>query len=203
MDREPISHGGVFNNEAFAQEYARKHWKMAIGFGKTYGRRLKRKGFVPRRVLDAGCGFGATNLTLAAQYPDTEFVGIDLSEPLLKMARELAKERGVADRVHFEKADVLEIPFEAGVFDVVLNLNMVHLVEDPRKMLDENERVLAADGILFLADLRRSFLGVLETEIRSALSSAEALNLIRDSNLRAGTFSSGLIWWRYETGPRS
>lgn len=60
MDRKPATHGGVFSDEAFAREYARKHWKMAAGFGKTYGKKLKDAGFVQGRVLDVGCGLGAS-----------------------------------------------------------------------------------------------------------------------------------------------
>jgi len=202
MDREPVTHGGVFNDEALARDYARKHRKMATGFGKAYGKKLKMNGFFQGRVLDVGCGFGATNLTLADQFPDSKFVGIDLSEPLLEMAREAARERGAAGRVRFEKADVMEMPFEDDSFDVLVNLNMVHLVEDPPRMLGEMERVLRRDGFLFLADLKRSFLGLFEKEIRSALTSAEAEDLIRTSPLRAGAFSSGLVWWRYERLPK-
>jgi ubiquinone/menaquinone biosynthesis C-methylase UbiE len=148
-----------------------------------------------------GCGSGATNLALADQLPDSELVGIDLSDPLLEMAREAARKGRLADRVRFEKADVMEIPYEGGSFDVVLNLNMVHLVEDPPRMLSEIARVLRPGGFLFLADLKRSMLGVFEKEIRSALSCSEARELIRGSALVGGSFHAGLLWWRYERLP--
>ena len=202
MDRVPITHGGVFNDEAFARDYSRKHWKMASRFGKAYGKKLKENGFVRGRVLDMGCGSGATNLVLADQFPDSEFVGIDLSDPLLELAREAAQERGVAGRVCFEKANVLKAPFEDRSFDVLLNLNMVHLVADPSRMFGEMGRLLTPDGFLFVADLRRSILGVFEKEIRSALSSREAKELIRSAPLRKGIFSSSPIWWRYESLPQ-
>jgi ubiquinone/menaquinone biosynthesis C-methylase UbiE len=85
---------------------------------------------------------------------------------------------------------------------VLINLNMVHLVEDPLAMLNEMERVLTPGGILFLADLKRSVLGIFEKEIRSALSTGEAKQLVQASNLRAGDFSTGLVWWRYESLPK-
>ena len=47
---------------------------------------------------------------------------------------------------------------------------MVHLVEDPVRMLDEIERVLVPNGLLFVADLRRSWAGLIEREIESANS---------------------------------
>lgn len=40
MNREPVAHGGVFYDECFAREYARKHWKMAAGLGEKYGKAL-------------------------------------------------------------------------------------------------------------------------------------------------------------------
>lgn len=46
-------------------------------------------------MLDAGCGSGAINLILASRFPETEFVGIDLSDLLLEMARKKARERNL------------------------------------------------------------------------------------------------------------
>jgi ubiquinone/menaquinone biosynthesis C-methylase UbiE len=196
-----VIHGALFDDEAFAREYAQKHWRMAASFGDTCGKKLKERGFVRGRILDAGCGPGATNLALADHWPESELVGIDLSEPLLAMALRAAEERGVAGRVRFQKADVTDMPFEDDSFDVLINVNVVHLVDEPLRLLDEMERVLKPDGFLFLADLKRSVLGIFEREIRAGLSSREARELIRSSGLREGEFSSGLIWWRYESVP--
>jgi hypothetical protein len=65
-------------------------------------------------------------------------------------------------------------------------------------MLNEIERVLVPGGYLFIADLRRSWLGLFEKEIRSALTLGEAKELFGQSQLREGTFSWGLLWWRCE-----
>ena len=75
---------------------------------------------------------------------------------------------------------------------------MVHLVEDPVGMLNEIERVLAPDGSLFVADLRRSWAGLFEREVKSALTLEEARDLFGKSNLRGGTFSRSFLWWRFE-----
>src|SRR5262245_36204077 len=47
------------------------------------------------RVLDVGCGAGATSLALAARVAPGEVVGVDLSAPLLARAR--ARAAGVAN----------------------------------------------------------------------------------------------------------
>lgn len=151
------------------------------------------------KILDVGCGFGATDLILAKQFADSEIVGIDLSEPLLRLAREAAEAANLGERARFEKADVQQIPFEDHSFDVVVNINMVHLVENPIRMLNEIKRVLLPGGILFIADLRRSLLGVIEGEIKSSLTLAEARDLFSQSGLRAGKFSWGFLWWRFES----
>ena len=199
MKRAPITHEVIFQDPEHAREYARKHRQMAERFGREYGAKLTARGFQQGRILDVGCGFGATNLILAEHFAESEIVGIDLSEPLLQLAREAAEAASLGPRVRFEHADVQQIPYEDDSFDVVINANIVHLVEDPVRMLNEIERVLAPEGWLFIADLRRSWLGWIEREIRSALTVAEARALFSQSELRPGAFSQDLLWWRYET----
>lgn len=135
---------------------------------------------------------------LAKTFPDCEVVGIDLSEPLLKIAEGSDQATQLGERVKFEKADVQQIPYQDNSFDVVINLNMIHLVQDPISMLNEMERILKPDGVLFIADLKRSWLGIIEKEIKSALTLSEAIELLKQSSLRQGVFSTSFLWWRFE-----
>lgn len=198
MKRLPLTHERVFSEENFAARYAKQHKKMAEKFGREYAGKLSSRGFQQGKIIDVGCGFGGTAIVLANRFPDGEIVGIDLSEPLLRRANQAAQIADLGDRVRFEKADVQQIPYESDSFDVVLNLNMVHLVKDPIKMLNEIERVLVPNGFLFIAGIRRSWVGLIEREIRSALTLEEARDLFSQSKLREGVFSSSLIWWRFE-----
>ena len=198
MKRIPLTHERVFSNENYAESYAKQHWKMAEKFGQEYAGKLAAQGFKQGKIIDVGCGFGATNLVLAERFVDSEIVGIDLSEPLLQLAGTTAESKGLSGRVRFEKADVQEIPFADNTFDVAINVNMVHLVEEPIKMLNEIERILLPGGHLFIADLRRSWLGLLEKEIKAGLTIGEARRLFARSELRSGDFSWSLIWWKFE-----
>jgi ubiquinone/menaquinone biosynthesis C-methylase UbiE len=198
MKRAALMHDRVFSDESYAERYAADHTKMAEKFGLEYGKKLRARGFQQGRILDAGCGFGATNQILARQFVGSELVGIDLSDPLLRMANQAAEAAGVGSRVRFERADVQEIPYEDDSFDVVINANMVHLVAHPVRMLDEIERVLVPGGFVFIADLRRSWLGLVEREIKSALTLGEARDLFTRSRLRQGKFSWSPLWWRFE-----
>ncbi len=198
MKQQSVEREPVFNDQVFAERYARKHRGMAQKFADVYGSKLGKRGFAEGRILDAGCGFGDTLIALIENFPQAEGSGIDLSEPLLDMAEKHAAESGLSNRVRFMKADVMEIPFPDNNFDVILNLNMVHLVADPLKMFNEMERVLKPEGILFVADIRRSWVGILEKEFKSGLSVKEADDLIAQSGMRKGAITSSFLWWRFE-----
>ena len=198
MKRAPLTHEPVFADEAFAQRYAKQHRKMTEGFGREYIKKLVSRGFSTGKIMDVGCGFGGLNIVLAHRFVDSEIVGIDLSDPLLRLANQSAQAAGLDDRVTFEKADVHQIPYDDDSFDVVINTNMVHLVNDPVQMLNEIERILVPDGCLFIADVRRSWIGLLDKTFKSALTLDEARELVGRSNLREGRFSSSLLWWHFE-----
>jgi len=199
MKRTPLIHERVFRDEDYAINYVKKHKKMVEKFGQEYAEKLSSRGFQKGRIIDVGCGFGGTDIVLAKQLPGCEIVGIDLSEPLLRQAKQLVQAAKLEKRLKFELGDVQEIPYDENSFDVVLNINMVHLVEDPVQMLNEIERVLVPDGFLFIADLKRSWLGLIEKELRSALTLEEGRELLSRSKVREGVFSSSVIWWRFET----
>ena len=189
----------IFSDDEFAQRYADKHQKMAKNFGVEYTRKLTARGFSEGKILDVGCGFGGTLLTLAENFPDAQCVGIDMSDPLLELARQAAEAQGLEQRVVFEKADGQEIPYPDGSFDVVISTNVVHHVADPLAMLNEIERVLAPGGMLYIADIRRSGLaGFFDKAFREALSYSEVLALLYQAKWSKKPFTSGFLWWRYE-----
>src|SRR5262244_1157637 len=66
------------------------------------------------RVLDLGCGCGASSLALASRVgPSGRVLGLDVSEPMLARARERAA--GLA-QVSFRHADVQTAALERGAF---------------------------------------------------------------------------------------
>ena len=60
------------------------------------------------RMIDVGTGSGVIALSLAAEFPEAEVVGADISEAALMLARENAERLGLADRVRFERSNLLE-----------------------------------------------------------------------------------------------
>jgi ubiquinone/menaquinone biosynthesis C-methylase UbiE len=198
LKRQTAVRDPAFSDPEFASSYPKRHAGMQRRFGNEYTEKLRVRGFRKGRILDVGCGFGETLILLGQSFPETVLTGIDLSDPLLDIARSSASRASLSERTEFKKADVCTMPYPDRHFDVVLNINMVHVVEHPIRMLDELERVLADDGSLFIADIRRSWVGFLEREFLWALSVEEARQLLNKSAARNGTMMSMMLWWRYE-----
>ena len=76
-------------------------------------------------VLDVGSGVGGPARFLAATY-GCRVTGVDLSEPFVDAARYLAERTGQSTQVSFQTGSALELPFDAGRFNVVLNAGEPH-----------------------------------------------------------------------------
>lgn len=96
-------------------------------------------------ILDVGCGPGRTACYLAKAY-GCRVMGIDLSESMVKLARDRAAKEGVADRVTFYTADAMKLPFEAATFDAVIGESVLAFIDDKPRTLIELKRVTKEDG---------------------------------------------------------
>ncbi|HUR84463.1 MAG TPA: cyclopropane-fatty-acyl-phospholipid synthase family protein [Solirubrobacteraceae bacterium] len=77
------------------------------------------------RVLDVGCGWGSFPVHAAAEH-GVDVVGITLSEPQARRARERAAAAGVSDRVEIRVADYRALRGER--FDAIASIGMVEHV---------------------------------------------------------------------------
>lgn len=108
-----------------------------------------------RTALDIGCGTGWDAIALAgAGYRAT---GIDLSAEALTLARARAAEEAPEDAPPaFQQADVRDLPFPDGTFDVVIDRGCFHHLggEDRAMYAGETARVLRPGGCLYLRGSR-------------------------------------------------
>lgn len=102
-------------------------------------RELVRKAFLPlgTRVLDLGCGEGATLFHLGE--PDGAH-GVDLFPAKVAFASQ------VLPRCHFVAASVYELPFESASFDHILVRDLIHHLDEPERFTAECARVLSPGG---------------------------------------------------------
>jgi len=83
-----------------------------------------------RSILDVGCGAGATTLAVERSLRGAgQVTGIDISEPLIAVARARAAAQGSAAR--FVRADAQTHSFEPASFDVVISRFGVMFFDDP------------------------------------------------------------------------
>lgn len=98
------------------------------------------------RVLDVGCGFGDCLVWLAEEHGATG-VGVDIAEPQIETARELAGRRDVTDQVEFYQQDYHDLSeLESGSFDVVWSIEALMHTDRSERCLAEFADLLADNG---------------------------------------------------------
>jgi SAM-dependent methyltransferase len=99
------------------------------------------------RVLDVGCGSGASIPWLVNAVGPTGFVtGVDHAEELLQIARERMNELGFAAQTDFETGDGLKLPYPDGSFDAAHISRVLIHVSDPVGVVREMARVVKPGG---------------------------------------------------------
>lgn len=97
------------------------------------------------RVVDVGCGTGATTVRLASIAASS--TGVDLSAPMLAAARGRAAAAG-ATNIDFLEADVEAAPFGSSTFDVAFSRLGVMFFTDPVRAFGHVRQSLVDGGRL-------------------------------------------------------
>jgi SAM-dependent methyltransferase len=106
-----------------------------------------------RSVLDIGCGSGATTLAVARRLGASgQANGIDISEPLIAMARARAQREGATAR--FVRADAQTHAFEPASFDILISRFGVMFFDDPVAAFANLRRASTKAGALRLVVFR-------------------------------------------------
>ncbi len=105
-------------------------------------------GYRPCRVLDVGTGTGFVARTLAEM--GHEVTGVDVSEDMLEVARDLSLRRGL--NVEFLIGDAENLEFDDESFDAVVCRYVVWTLPDPDRAVREWTRVLRGGGKIVIVD---------------------------------------------------
>jgi ubiquinone/menaquinone biosynthesis C-methylase UbiE len=103
-------------------------------------------------VADLGCGHGASAILMAQAFPKSKFLGIDYHESSIAVARERAKQAGVADRIRFEVATPPVLANSNEKFDLVCFMDSLHDMGDPLEAARASRQAMAPDGTLMLVE---------------------------------------------------
>jgi len=101
-------------------------------------------------VLDVASGTGEPGLTLSTSLPEGRVTGSDLSENMVKIANEHAKQRGITN-YQSEVSDASKLSFENDFFDHIICRFGIMFFPDIGGSLREMVRVLKPGGRLAVA----------------------------------------------------
>ena len=103
-------------------------------------------------VADVGCGHGHAICVLAKAFPNSSFIGLDLSTDVIAKARETATQLGL----HNASFEAVDIATMRGAFDVVMAFDVIHDLAQPRVVLEAIRASLRPDGVFLCADFAGS-----------------------------------------------
>ena len=99
------------------------------------------------RILEVGVG---TGLSLPYYSADVRLCGIDISEPMLRKAKERVAELRLQNVEALAVMDAEHLDFPDASFDVIVAQYVITTVPNPEATLDEFARVLKPDGEIVL-----------------------------------------------------
>jgi len=105
-------------------------------------------------LLDIGSGIGGPARYLAHRF-GCRVTGIDLTPEFCGVARDLTARLGLSDRVRFEVANALTLPFADATFDGAYTINVSMNIADKGAFHREIARVLKPGGWVVLAEIAK------------------------------------------------
>lgn len=131
--------------------------------------------YAPARIVDVGCGAGASSALLRARYPGADIVLVDFAAAPLARARGApslaARLRSAlgAVREHFVCADMDALPLATGACGMLWSNLALAWAPDPTATFREWHRVLEVGGLLMFASYGPDTL----QELRAAFAAAD------------------------------
>lgn len=152
---QPVGHDGNADQIAYWNGPGGQHWAdrqqaQDIVLAPVSDVLIDRaKAGAGERIVDVGCGCGATSIALAHKVgPTGHVLGIDISAPMLARAREIAP-AGLP--VDFALADATVYPFDPASFDLLVSRFGVMFFAEPALSFANLRRALRPSGRLAFA----------------------------------------------------
>lgn len=104
-------------------------------------------------ILDLGSGAGLDCLLAAKRVgPTGKVIGVDMTDAMLKKARENADKYGFKN-VEFRKGDIEQLPVDSNSVDIVISNCVINLAPDKLRVFTEAHRVLKRGGKMYVSDI--------------------------------------------------
>lgn len=154
----------------------------------------RKMGTLPLRILDLGCGTGAAIPMLRELFPEAKITGIDIEQEMLEVAKRLYQDPDI----EFLEGSSQKFPYGIGEFDFIFSFSSFRLWDNPTLCLKEIQSHLSAEGLAYIADLRKDitfqthsealkntsdFRGLIEEQIQSAYTIDEVEYLLDEAHI--------------------
>ena len=104
------------------------------------------------KVIDIGCGAGGAVMMMAERFPNSTFVGYDISEHALQRAAERLSNSGLTN-ARFADPRTEPMPTD-GTCDLVTTFDCIHDMTRPQEMMHSIRSAVADDGVWLLVDIK-------------------------------------------------
>lgn len=141
--------------DTIAGKYDLLNHTLSFGFDKGW----RRKGiaflrpFSPQSILDIATGTGDLAIAMAKKLKPRQITGADISEGMMEVARQKAKQEALDAQLTFEYQDCTALTYPDNSFDAVTAAFGVRNFEDIEKGLSEMYRVMKPGGHLMILEL--------------------------------------------------
>lgn len=143
----------MFDN--IAPAYDRLNHALSWNIDKCWRRKAigLLKPFRPQHIMDVATGTGDFAIQAYRMLQPEELIGTDISEGMMNVGREKAKQAGLERHISFAKEDCTSLSFPDNRFDAITVAFGIRNFEDLDKGLQEMYRVLAPGGHLVILEL--------------------------------------------------
>ncbi len=134
-------------SEKFWDRFAKKYSKATIADSASYEKKLaetRQHLTSDMQVVEFGCGTGSTAIAHAAHVK--HIAAIDVSQNMLDIGQEKAAQAGI-NNINFIRGTLIQYNADTASVDLVLGLNVVHLLPDRQATLKEVHRILKPGGL--------------------------------------------------------
>jgi 27-O-demethylrifamycin SV methyltransferase len=137
-------HWGLFNNENESLEYATDNLIDEMASYASFNQSTK--------LLDIGCGIGTPSIYLHKKF-GCKISGLSNSEEGVNKANKRVQDLNLGSKVSFYIRDALDNKFSDDSFDICWLMEMSHLIDDKKSLINETYRSLRTGGKTLLCDL--------------------------------------------------
>ncbi|MBN1132525.1 MAG: class I SAM-dependent methyltransferase [Bacteroidales bacterium] len=111
---------------------------------------LKREGFAPKEILDAGSGFGQYVFFLARLFPGSRITGLDIKKEQIEDCNHFFEQTGFAERVGFHVGN-LTVYRKEEAYDLILSVDVMEHIEEDTAVFKNFYKNLVPGGILLIS----------------------------------------------------